>query len=89
MKATLKTVLEAALALSPEDRRQLVETLNGSLAEVPAAHDTPEFREELRRRFEEYKAGRMELVPWEVVKKRAREFAKKKQAARRRNNGRR
>lgn len=61
MPATVQSVAEAALKLSPEDREALVERLIASLEPADALH--PAWREEITRRVAEMQAGRAHLIP--------------------------
>jgi putative addiction module component (TIGR02574 family) len=62
-------VLNAALALSPDDRGRLVDQLLGDLPEPPAAAESPEeLRRELDRRLADIDARPEDEVPWDVVK---------------------
>jgi putative addiction module component (TIGR02574 family) len=62
-------VLNAALALSPDDRGRLVDQLLGALPEPPAEAELPEeLKRELDRRLADINANPEDEVPWEVVK---------------------
>ena len=70
MSSTLHALEAAALLLPPEERARLAERLIASLdrdPEVAAAWD-----EEIRRRIEEFDAGRLESHPAEEVFEEAR-----------------
>jgi putative addiction module component (TIGR02574 family) len=73
MSPTTEQLLNAALALPDADRLELVEALAASLQ--PA--DRPPFDESWRlviqRRSAELRRGEVVPVPWEEVKRRARE----------------
>lgn len=75
MTPTVEDVLSAALGLPEEDRLELVEALLVSFQ----ASDQPPFdetwREVIRRRSAELAVGRVRSVPWDEVKRRAREAA--------------
>jgi len=65
MIATLDTVLAEALALSEDNRLQLVESL------IPTLQITPDLEaeqiHEVRRRIEEVRSGRVSTIPGEQV----------------------
>jgi putative addiction module component (TIGR02574 family) len=68
MPLTLDQLREEFLALPPEERQQLILSLPDTDDIVPLGLH-PAWAEELRRRSEEYKSGRMEGIPWEIVEK--------------------
>jgi putative addiction module component (TIGR02574 family) len=61
-----------ALALSPEARAALIESLNGSLDQAvdPGAEEA--WREEIRRRLQQIDGGAVDLIPWEAARRRLR-----------------
>jgi putative addiction module component (TIGR02574 family) len=73
MTPTVEQLLNDALALPDDDRLELVEALIVSFQ----PHDRPPFdeswREVIRRRSAELAAGSVVPVPWEEVKRQARE----------------
>ncbi len=75
MPPTTEEVLTAALDLPDEDRLQIVEALIASFepGDRPPFDDT--WREVIRRRSAELRSGRVAPIPWEDVKRQARESA--------------
>jgi putative addiction module component (TIGR02574 family) len=75
MTPAAESVLTAALGLDDEDRLELAEALLSSVE----AGERPPFdesrREELRRRSEDLRSGRVRGVSWAEVRRRARESA--------------
>jgi putative addiction module component (TIGR02574 family) len=76
MSPTIASLLAAAEALSPSERRELIELLAAGLDDPPPA-DTEEgaalseaWRHEVAQRSAEYDAGQAQTVPWEQVKAR-------------------
>jgi putative addiction module component (TIGR02574 family) len=65
----LSTVLEAALALSEDERIQLVERLLETLGPEANGVDEASFVAELHCRSDEIDQGKAELVPWSELKK--------------------
>ena len=63
------TVFEAALALSENDRIQLVERLLETLGPETDGVDEASFAAELQRRSDEIDQGKAELVLWSDLKK--------------------
>jgi putative addiction module component (TIGR02574 family) len=62
-------VLNAALALSPDDRGRLVDQLLGDLPEPATVAESPQvLKRELDRRLADIEANPDDEVPWEVVK---------------------
>ncbi|MCE9555559.1 MAG: addiction module protein [Planctomycetes bacterium] len=77
MSLIYQDVLHAAMALPIEQRSQLADELLDSL---PAEHAPPlddEWRAIIRLRWQEYKEGRVQTIPWEDVQARARERIRK------------
>ena len=70
--SSLQEVLTAARSLPEDDRLQLVDELIATLEPDDKALLDAEWLAEIQRRSREYDAGRMQAVPWEVVKKQAR-----------------
>ncbi len=54
MTSAARDILQAALALPPEEREQLVEVLSGSLEPVSLS---PQWREEIDRRLQRIERG--------------------------------
>jgi putative addiction module component (TIGR02574 family) len=73
MIATPDDVLAAALALPDEERLELVETLIASLQPAGRPPFDESWREVIRRRSAEVQSGAVTPVPWDEVKRRARE----------------
>lgn len=75
MSPTTEEFLSVALTLSEGDRLELADALMASLE----AEDQPPFddswRAVIRRRSAELRSGKVKPVPWEEVKRRARERA--------------
>jgi putative addiction module component (TIGR02574 family) len=63
------SVLEAALALSENERIQLVERLLETLGPETDGVDEARFVAELQRRSDEIDQGKADLVPWSELKK--------------------
>lgn len=73
MALTTEQVLTAALELPDADRLELIEALINSV-EAPGRPPFDEsWREVIRRRSAELASGRVAAVPWDEVKRRARE----------------
>ncbi len=72
MASKLKEIEENALQLSPQDRAELAEHLIHSLDELEDAEAERLWIEEAERRYKEYKEGKVEGIPAEVVFKEAR-----------------
>lgn len=75
MGSTVEQVLDAALALSAGDRVELMESLLASFQPDDRPPLDESWRAIVQRRSEELKLGQATLIPWEVVKKNAREKA--------------
>lgn len=72
MNAKTEQVLNSALALSDEERGELVEALIASLSDTAGPIDES-WRAIIERRSAEIRSGKVTPVPWEDVKRRARE----------------
>jgi putative addiction module component (TIGR02574 family) len=71
MSPQLDLVLQAAMALPETERAELVDSLIATLnTDSPPLSD--EWMREIRRRSEEIDAGKVELIPWSVVRARVR-----------------
>ena len=68
MSLTLDQLREEVLALSLEDRQDFIASVSRDLNIVPSGLH-PAWEEEIQRRMEEFRAGRLETIPWEVVQK--------------------
>ena len=69
MNRLAETTLEAALGLSAEDRLQIAEALLSSLPPTTQPPVDEEWREILRHRLAEIRAGRTTPVEWDDVKR--------------------
>ncbi len=72
MTSKLKEIEKNALRLSPKDRAELAEHLIHSLDEVEDGEAERIWIEEAERRYKEYKEGKVEGIPAELVFKEAR-----------------
>ena len=70
MNATLESVEAAALQLSTDERRELIERLLETV--LPAAPLHPAWEAEIARRLAEVDAGLVECIPFEQVMAKAR-----------------
>ncbi len=68
-------VLTAALALPDDDRLELVEALIASLQPADRPPFDESWREVIRRRSAELRSGAVTPIPWDEVKRQAREKA--------------
>jgi putative addiction module component (TIGR02574 family) len=75
MNPTAEQLLTAALALPDDDRLQLAEALIVSLQPDDRPPFDEAWREVIRRRSAELQSGKILPVPWEDVKRQAREAA--------------
>jgi putative addiction module component (TIGR02574 family) len=75
MNPTAEQLLNAALALPDGDRLELVEALIVSFQPADRPPFDESWREVIRRRAAELRAGHVTPVPWEEVKRQAREQA--------------
>ena len=73
MGAEAKRVLDEALALPKEERRQVAEALFDSLAETSEHEIDPAWRDEILRRVEEVRSGEVTPEPWSEVRRKIRE----------------
>jgi putative addiction module component (TIGR02574 family) len=65
-------VLKQALALSTEDRGRLIAQLIQSLDDEPPEDGVEEaWAAEIKRRVDEIRTGKAQLIPWEEVHRRA------------------
>ena len=61
-------ILKKALALPPQARAALADSLLESLDEPPADHRSEEaWSQEIKRRIEEIDSGKVKLIPYEEV----------------------
>lgn len=72
MERDAADVLRDALALAPEARAALIDSLISSLDQGvdPAAEEA--WREEIYRRLKQIDSGAVELIPWEEARRRLR-----------------
>ncbi len=75
MSASTEQLLGAVLTLPEEDRLELAEALIASLQPSNRPPIDESWRDLIRRRSEELRSGAVKGVPWEEVKRRAREKA--------------
>ena len=75
MKLTAEQLLDAVLALPEEERLEVAEAVMASFepSDQSPLHDS--WREVIRRRSAELRSGQVAGIPWEEVKRRAREKA--------------
>ncbi|HEY1235234.1 MAG TPA: addiction module protein [Candidatus Binatia bacterium] len=69
--STLAEILKNAMSLDVRDRATLAERLLASLDELTEDETERLWAEESQRRLEQYRAGRAQAIPAEVVHKRA------------------
>lgn len=75
MTPDTESLFNAALALPSEDRIELVEAILASLQPTDRPPLDESWREVIRRRSAELASGAVTPVPWEEVKRQAREKA--------------
>jgi putative addiction module component (TIGR02574 family) len=75
MNESFNNVFQAALALPETDRVQLVDALIETLEPDDAAPLDDAWLAEIERRSREFDEGKVQAIPWEVVKERARRRA--------------
>jgi putative addiction module component (TIGR02574 family) len=75
MSQTSEQLLNAALALPVDDRLEMLEALLASFDPEGEPPFDQSWRETIQRRSAELRAGKVIPVPWEEVKRRAREKA--------------
>ena len=75
MTPAMEEVLSAALALPEAERLELAEALLVSLQPTDRPPFDESWREVIRRRSAELRSGAVKAVPWEEVKRQAREKA--------------
>ncbi len=68
MPLTFEQIRADVLALPHEERQRLLLSLPDQ-SDLAPFDLHPAWREELRRRSEDLKSGRMEGIPWEIVEK--------------------
>ncbi|HYW45311.1 MAG TPA: addiction module protein [Bryobacteraceae bacterium] len=72
MERDAAEVLRDALALSPEARAALIDSLIGSLDQAVDAGAEEAWREEIERRLQQIDSGAVELIPWDEARRRLR-----------------
>jgi putative addiction module component (TIGR02574 family) len=75
MNTTLENLLNTALTLPDQDRVELVEALIASLQPEGRPPFDDSWREVIQRRSAELRSGQVTAVPWDEVKRQAREKA--------------
>ena len=72
MERDAAELLGDALALPPEGRAALVDTLIGSLDQAVDAAAESAWRDEIYRRLQQIDSGAVHLIPWEDARRRLR-----------------
>jgi putative addiction module component (TIGR02574 family) len=72
MERDATEVLREALALSPEVRAALIDSLIGSLDQEADAAAEESWREEINRRLHQIDSRAVDLIPWEEAHRRLR-----------------
>jgi len=72
MQRDAAEVLKDALALEPEARAALIDSLISSLDETVDPGVEEAWREEIHRRLEQIDSGTVQLIPWEEARRRLR-----------------
>jgi len=75
MSLTTEQLLDAVLALPEEERWEVAEAVFASLQPSDQSPLDDSWREVIRRRSAELRSGQVVGIPWEEVKRRAREKA--------------
>ncbi len=75
MTANTEQLIDAALTLPEEDRVQFAEALIASLQPTDRPPFDESWRQIIQRRSAELHSGQVTPIPWEEVKRRAREKA--------------
>jgi putative addiction module component (TIGR02574 family) len=65
MDTQAEQILQTALALPPDDRVEIAESLILSLDEERAAEIEASWTEEIRRRIESIDKGEAKMIPWD------------------------
>jgi putative addiction module component (TIGR02574 family) len=73
MNTQAKQILQSALALDPDDRVEIAETLLLSLDDDRAAEIEAAWAAEIKRRIESIDRGEAQMGPWEQVLQEMRE----------------
>ena len=69
MERDAAEVLRDALALSPEVRAALIDSLIGSPVQAVDAAAEEAWREEIHRRLQQIDSGAVDLIPWEEARR--------------------
>ena len=72
MERNAEEVLRDALALSPDVRAALIDSLISSLDQAVDAAAEEARREEIYRRLQQIDSGAVQLIPWEEARRRLR-----------------
>lgn len=72
MERDAEKVLQDALALSPEARGALIDSLIGSLDQTVDVAAEESWREEIRHRIQQVDSGAVPLIPWDEASRRLR-----------------
>jgi putative addiction module component (TIGR02574 family) len=72
MEPDAAEVLRDALALTPEARAALIDSLISSLDQAVDAAAEEDWREEIYRRLQQIDSGAVHLIPWEEARQRLR-----------------
>lgn len=70
MNARVDHILDEVLALPPEERSAVAVALLDSLEDADSTTISDAWRDEVRRRREELRAGKVRAAPWVEVKQR-------------------
>ena len=75
MSPAAASVLSSALALPESERLEVASALFDSADAMPGMRTEAEWEAEIARRSAEIDAGTVQMIPWEVVRDRARQRA--------------
>ena len=71
MSPDVSELLRKALALAPDARAELAQSLWESLGDEPGDHGVEAaWEEEIKRRIEEIESGKVQMIPYEEVRRR-------------------
>jgi putative addiction module component (TIGR02574 family) len=68
MAQTLDKLFDKALSLEPQDRLLLAQLLIGSVQGPPGGRTEEEWTAEVERRIRDVDEGRVETIPWDIVR---------------------
>lgn len=74
MSPEIDDLFQKALALPPEARAELANTLLDSLDQTVDEEVDAAWRQEIVRRMDEITSGKVKTIPWQEVRQRAREM---------------